>query len=164
MSGLVWLPAERRFFNGCYVTITLWYPKNKNSHGGKTSPPKLKPSWILVQGCIRRWLTKGNHLEPPRKIDQADTSWSTLNKLFPARRTWNPRLPGEEHVEKKVLLAILKPSWPWAQVGVEDLGFRALGRGRALEGKSEGGSGRERGREWRERVRVSVREREIEWL
>ena len=41
---------------------------------------------------------------------------------------------------------------------MEDLGFRDLGRGRALEGESEGGSGRERGRELRERVMVSVRE------
>ena len=57
-------------------------------------------------------------------------------------------------MEKKVLLAILKTSWPRAQVGVEDLGFRALGRGRALEGESEGGSGRERGKS-AVRVRVS---------
>ena len=70
-------------------------------------------------------------------------------------------------MEKKVLLAILKPSWPWAQVGVEDLGFRALGRGRALvrerevtvrEWEGEGVTWeRERVREWT----VSERESEI---
>ena len=51
----------------------------------------------------------------------------------------NPRHPREGIMERKLPHAGLILSWPWNQVERMDWGFRALGRGKAREGRAEHG-------------------------
>ena len=97
-------------------------------------------------------MTKGNHLEPPKKIDRTGTSWSTLKELFLHQELEIQDTRGGAR-EEEVLPPDWKLPWLWNQVVMEDLHSRASWRGGAHE--------RGRAREGvSERERVHVRERE----
>ena len=89
-------------------------------------------------------MTKENHLEPPRKIDRAGTSWSTLNEIFRREEleiNGTPRRSsGEEGSPRRFdASTFLRSSW------VEDLESKFGGEGKLVTERE--GTVSERGRE-----------------